>query len=82
MLVSGALALVAAQEADLSILHFNDVYEIEPVNGGMLGGAARVATLVASEADSNPLILFSGDAFTRSCPLFSRVSRWWTRSIS
>jgi 2',3'-cyclic-nucleotide 2'-phosphodiesterase (5'-nucleotidase family) len=48
------------------ILHFNDVYEIEPVNGGELGGAARIATLVNERADKNPLMLFSGDTFSPS----------------
>lgn len=64
------LALLAgvasAQGPDLNILHFNDVYEIEPVQGGTLGGAARVATLVNERADSNPMILFSGDLFSPS----------------
>jgi 2',3'-cyclic-nucleotide 2'-phosphodiesterase (5'-nucleotidase family) len=56
----------SAQGPDLNIIHFNDVYEIEPVSGGALGGAARVATLINERAGKNPLILFSGDAFSPS----------------
>jgi 2',3'-cyclic-nucleotide 2'-phosphodiesterase (5'-nucleotidase family) len=55
-----------AQKQDLTILHFNDVYEIEPVSGGALGGAARVATLVNERLSLSPLILFSGDLFSPS----------------
>jgi 5'-nucleotidase len=32
-------------DARISILHFNDVYEITPVEGGRSGGLARVATV-------------------------------------
>jgi 5'-nucleotidase len=32
------------EPATLTILHFNDIYEIEPVAGGRAGGLARVAT--------------------------------------
>ncbi|MGQ0647870.1 MAG: bifunctional metallophosphatase/5'-nucleotidase [Gemmatimonadaceae bacterium] len=32
-------------EASVTILHFNDVYEITPVEGGRSGGLARVATI-------------------------------------
>src|SRR5690606_28428885 len=58
--------LAAAQGADLLILHFNDVYEIEPVDGGERGGAARVATLIEERQAAAPLILFSGDTFSPS----------------
>ena len=30
----------------LTIVHFNDVYEIGPVEGGRVGGLARVATVI------------------------------------
>jgi 5'-nucleotidase len=58
------LGISSAQGPNLRIVHFNDVYEIQPVSGGALGGAARVATII-NEFD-NPLILFSGDAFSPS----------------
>src|SRR5687767_14995695 len=32
-------------DARVTILHFNDVYEITPVEGGRSGGLARVATV-------------------------------------
>lgn len=49
-----------------SILHFNDVYnlqerEIEPV-----GGASRFITAAESFRHKNPLVLFSGDIFSPS----------------
>ncbi len=59
------VGLANAQGPDLRIIHFNDVYEIEPVSGGALGGAARVATLI-NEFTDNPLLLFSGDALSPS----------------
>lgn len=39
------LAPAPPTEASLTILHFNDVYEITPVEGGAAGGLARVATI-------------------------------------
>jgi 5'-nucleotidase/UDP-sugar diphosphatase len=36
---------VAQAPAVVTILHFNDVYEIEPVEGGHFGGLSRVATV-------------------------------------
>lgn len=63
MLVVG---VAFAQQAPLTILHFNDVYEIQPVDKGKRGGAARIATLVDQYKDQKPLILFSGDALSPS----------------
>ena len=37
---------VAQLPAVVTILHFNDVYEIEPVEGGHFGGLSRVATVL------------------------------------
>ena len=37
-------AAVAPLPAVVTIAHFNDVYEIGPVEGGKSGGLARVAT--------------------------------------
>ena len=50
------------------ILHFNDVYNIEPSTREPFGGAARMATRIKAcrEAGDNPLIIFSGDAFNPS----------------
>ena len=52
------------QTKTLSLLHFNDVYQIEPVSKGKLGGAARVKTLIDGLKNEKPLVLFSGDAFS------------------
>lgn len=46
----------------LTILHFNDTYELEPQGDGRRGGAARAATVIKEYAEDSPLILFSGDA--------------------
>jgi 2',3'-cyclic-nucleotide 2'-phosphodiesterase (5'-nucleotidase family) len=50
----------------LTILHFNDTYELEPPGDGRRGGAARAATVLKEYAEENPLILFSGDAISGS----------------
>ncbi|XP_055388956.1 protein 5NUC-like [Condylostylus longicornis] len=47
------------------IIHFNDVYNIESQSDGN-GGISRFITALRQFADSNPLILFSGDAFNPS----------------
>ena len=54
-------------EKRITILHFNDVYNIEPqVTQEPQGGAARMSQYVKSVKDLNPLVLFSGDAFNPS----------------
>lgn len=50
----------------LTILHFNDVYNVESRVTEPLGGAARFCTAIKSFEHLNPLILFSGDAFSPS----------------
>lgn len=52
------------------ILHFNDVYNIEPREIEPVGGAARFATKLASLKSRNPLIFFSGDALNPSMSKF------------
>lgn len=51
----------------LSILHFNDVYNID-ANTAVepIGGAARFCTAIKTFQPLNPLVLFSGDAFSPS----------------
>eukprot|EP00057_Strongylocentrotus_purpuratus_P012764 XP_011667238.1 PREDICTED: 5'-nucleotidase isoform X2 [Strongylocentrotus purpuratus] len=49
----------------LTIIHFNDVYNIE-AGDGACGGAARFATVVKAYTDRNPLVLFSGDCLNPS----------------
>lgn len=50
----------------LTIIHFNDVYNIEEKTNEPVGGIARFKTALDSFADRNPLILFSGDLFEPS----------------
>ncbi|XP_037941290.1 snake venom 5'-nucleotidase-like [Teleopsis dalmanni] len=51
----------------LTILHFNDVYNIDSITAvEPIGGAARFSTAIRSFADQDPLILFSGDIFSPS----------------
>jgi len=46
----------------ITIVHFNDVYNIESGSQEPVGGAARFTTAVRRLSDRDPLILFSGDA--------------------
>lgn len=51
----------------LTIIHFNDIYNVEPNSSREpIGGAARFLTAIKTFAHRNPLILFSGDAFSPS----------------
>ncbi|GAB5360271.1 hypothetical protein AAMO2058_000613300 [Amorphochlora amoebiformis] len=50
----------------LAILHFNDVYNLVPVNERAGAGVARFFTLVEKHRHLDPLILFSGDCFAPS----------------
>jgi 5'-nucleotidase/UDP-sugar diphosphatase len=43
---AGACGSGTSAPAALTIVHFNDVYEIGPVEGGKVGGLARVATVI------------------------------------
>lgn len=56
---------------DLVILHFNDVYNLEPQKEEPVGGAARFVSCVKSYQSLNPLVLFSGDVLNPSlCKYF------------
>ncbi|CAH1780293.1 unnamed protein product [Owenia fusiformis] len=57
----------------ITILHFNDVYNIEPQEHEPKGGAARMASYIDSVRDLNPLVLFSGDALNPS--LMSSITK-------
>ena len=50
----------------LTILHFNDVYNIEGREKEPVGGAARFKTCLDKYRYLNPLTLFSGDALSPS----------------
>lgn len=57
---------------NLVILHFNDVYNVESrAQPEPVGGAARFATAIKSFQHLNPLVLFSGDAFSPSMRTYS-----------
>eukprot|EP00295_Goniomonas_pacifica_P048322 CAMPEP_0175908896 /NCGR_PEP_ID=MMETSP0108-20121206/6829_1 /TAXON_ID=195067 ORGANISM="Goniomonas pacifica, Strain CCMP1869" /NCGR_SAMPLE_ID=MMETSP0108 /ASSEMBLY_ACC=CAM_ASM_000204 /LENGTH=869 /DNA_ID=CAMNT_0017230955 /DNA_START=3 /DNA_END=2610 /DNA_ORIENTATION=- len=75
--VQGRIVQVEATAQKISgkvtLLHFNDVYEIEERHQEPVGGAARFRTLVKSFAAEDPLVLFSGDAFNPS--MLSTVTR-------
>jgi 5'-nucleotidase len=53
---------------DFTVLQLNDVYEVAPVEGGRLGGLARVATLrrQLAEREPNLLVLMIGDFLSPS----------------
>ncbi|CAK8713180.1 5'-nucleotidase (EC) [Candidatus Electrothrix laxa] len=57
-----------SDEVRITVLQMNDVYEIDPVNGGKEGGLARVASLRDSLLRSNPdtLTVLAGDLFSPS----------------
>ena len=50
----------------ITILHFNDVYNVEPKDREPVGGAARMAHYIKSQKEDNPMVLFSGDALNPS----------------
>jgi 2',3'-cyclic-nucleotide 2'-phosphodiesterase (5'-nucleotidase family) len=65
---SAATTTDTATTVHLTILHLNDVYEIMPVGGGMVGGLARIATLrqQLTAANSNTIVTFAGDLYMPS----------------
>ena len=54
----------------LRIIHFNDVYNIEPREQEPVGGAARFVTKVRS-FENEPMVLFSGDLLNPSLSKFT-----------
>ena len=63
---SPSRSFATSPDTDLTIIHFNDVYDISPRTIEPIGGAARFAQAVASFAADTPLILFSGDCLNPS----------------
>ncbi|KAI0383416.1 Metallo-dependent phosphatase [Hypomontagnella monticulosa] len=62
-----------ADPPDLRILHYNDVYHVDPSSSEPVGGASRFMTLIKYyeenekfKGQSNLVTLFSGDAFNPS----------------
>lgn len=59
----------------ITILHFNDVYNINEREEEPVGGAARFATAMRQLKHLDPLVLFSGDIFNPS------VSRYLSKAV-
>ena len=56
-----------AKSDTVTLIHFNDVYNVDSRTVEPVGGAARFLTAVKSVSrDCQPLILFSGDIFAPS----------------
>lgn len=54
-------------EEGITILHFNDVYNVDSTTQQEpIGGAARFLTAMRSFEPLNPIVLFSGDVFSPS----------------
>ncbi|XP_055601484.1 snake venom 5'-nucleotidase isoform X1 [Uranotaenia lowii] len=65
--MSGTNSSAGAAGPALTILHYNDVYNIDATcKQEPIGGAARFCTAIRSFSHLNPLVLFSGDAFSPS----------------
>lgn len=54
-------SLVSPDATTVTLLHFNDCYNVEPRALEPAGGAARFKTALASFDAFEPLVLFSGD---------------------
>ena len=69
------LACGSSKPAALTILHFNDVYEIGPGEGGRVGGLARVATVIKDlRRTSSPVVVtLGGDYLSPSALSIPRV---------
>lgn len=78
------------KKREFMIIHFNDVYDIEPQSSEPVGGVARFRTVVNSlqkHYGSNIITLFSGDIFAPSdlaetyngiYQIRIKVSRWFS----
>lgn len=66
--ITAPSALINDDRIHVTILHFNDIYEITPVSGGKEGGIARVATLRKQLLARNPntITTLGGDLFSPS----------------
>ena len=80
MLVAGCASAGVAPRAKaqptLTILHFNDVYEIDALANGRLGGLARVATVIdgLKRSSSRVLTTLGGDYLSPSALGTARVN--------
>jgi 5'-nucleotidase len=74
-LAGSGIAACAKPPVIVTILHFNDVYEIDALQGGKVGGLARVATVVDDLKRSAPYALttLGGDYLAPSAIGTARV---------
>nr|CAD7573237.1 unnamed protein product [Timema californicum] len=61
----------------VTILHYNDVYNVEPRVVEPVGGAARFCAAIKTFSHLNPLVLFSGDIFSPSMHFGLEVLSEW-----
>lgn len=78
ILVTGAhspTAQTPAQPVTITLVHLNDIYEIQPVEGGKSGGLARVATVLAQLKKAHPALLttLGGDYLSPSAIGTARI---------
>jgi 5'-nucleotidase/UDP-sugar diphosphatase len=75
LVVAAGLACGGSSPAALTIVHFNDVYEIGPGEGGRVGGLARVATVIKDlRRTRSPIVTtLGGDYLSPSALSIPRV---------
>jgi 5'-nucleotidase len=68
LLLSTSALCADSEVVRLTILHLNDVYEMEPVENGLHGGLARVATIRRQVLAESPhtLLVLAGDTISPS----------------
>ncbi len=75
--ILAAVSIACGQSAPpaLTIVHFNDVYEIGPVEGGRVGGLARVATVINDLRRTNAPVIttLGGDYLSPSALATARI---------
>lgn len=75
LLVAFAYGCGESAPPALTIVHFNDVYEIGPVEGGRVGGLARVATVINNLRRTNAPVMttLGGDYLSPSALATARL---------
>jgi 5'-nucleotidase len=68
-------AQTPTSQAVVTIVHLNDIYEIQPVEGGKFGGPARVATVIANLKKTQAALLttLGGDYLSPSALGTARI---------
>lgn len=73
---ASSASTLTSQLADaITLIHFNDVYNIEERDKEPCGGAPRFKTKVDSLRELEPLVVFSGDALNPSNSKYHPFSR-------